>query len=301
MPKLNFNRLIHPIETLQTIQYHFLTKPNRNQFLATLLRAFTPIAEPEKWVFIIGCYNSGTTLLEKMLATHPAISAIDEGVFKTDQLLTEAELGWPRMWSQVIDQVRLKSGDQTVDAKALKKDWAIFLDRKRSVFLEKSIVNSARLLWLQDNFQNAYFIFIVRNGYAVAEGIRRKASRGKWSMPPEFKQYPIKLCAKQWVINNQIVEQDAPKISNLIKIHYETLCQRPQQTIEELWDFIGLKSSLSWSNDKQWAIQEKESQIKNMNQRSLDNLSSADIEEIEEVAAEMLEYYSYPILSRERE
>ena len=299
MPILKLKYLAHPRWTLQLAYSYFLTKPTRSRLLAAFLRQFIKPAEPKKWVFIIGCYNSGTTLLEKMLASHPAISALDEGVFKTDQLITPEELGWTRMWSQVVNQVRLTAGDKSIDVETLKKDWALFFDRQKPVFLEKSIVNSARMTWLQENFQNSYFIFIVRNGYAVAEGIRRKAPIGQWGIQQDFNQsYPIGLCATQWVVTNEIVEQDSKKIKNFRMISYEDLCNAPCQVTEELWDFIGLKGVLNWSEMTNWKIQEKDSVIKNMNKRSFANLSSEDIKQIERVAAGMLEHYGYPLLSK---
>ena len=37
-------------------------------------------ANPEKWLFVVGCYNSGTTLIADALADHPQIAALpDEG------------------------------------------------------------------------------------------------------------------------------------------------------------------------------------------------------------------------------
>jgi len=298
MPTLKLKYLTHPHRTMRLAYPHFLTKPTRSRLLAAVLRQFVQPAEPEKWVFIVGCYNSGTTLLERLLATHPAISALDEGVFRTDQLVTPEELGWPRMWCRVIDQVRLLPENQTVDVEALKKDWTLFFDRRKQVFLEKSIVNSARMAWLQENFQNSYFIFIVRNGYAVAEGIRRKASKGKWKIQQNLSpSYPIDLCATQWVVTNRIIKQDSKAIKNFRMIHYEELCKAPYQVTEKLWNFIGLREAPNWSKTKKWQIQEKESAIRNMNEKNFVNLSVEDIKQIENVATEMLKHYGYPLLS----
>ena len=42
----------------------------------------------KNWIFITGCYNSGTTLLNQILSTHSRISGLpDEGVMLTDQLV----------------------------------------------------------------------------------------------------------------------------------------------------------------------------------------------------------------------
>ena len=92
---------------------------------------------------------------------------------------------------------------KSFDVEKLKKDWMPFFDRKKKVFLEKSIVNSARMTWLQDSFANSYFIFIVRNGYAVAEGIRRHISTfggivAAYKLKSNFaSSYRIELCRGQ--------------------------------------------------------------------------------------------------------
>ena len=140
--------------------------------------------------------------------------------------------------------------------------------------------------------QELLFYFIVRNGYAVAEGIRRKTAAGKWQIPTQFSgSYPIELCAKQWVVNNEIVECDSARIENFRMIRYEKLCKAPRKSVEELWEFIGLQEGPNWSKNTKWQIQEKHSQIANMNYRSFKNLSSEDIVGIENVAAKTLEHY----------
>lgn len=287
-----------PRKILDRAKNRFFSKPCRVRPLVNMIKVFKSPINPEKWVFIIGCYNSGTTLLESLIATHPTVSALDEGVFKTDELVTPEELGWTRMWCQVVDQIRLEAGDKSVNVDELKRDWALFFDPRKPVFLEKSIANSARMTWLQQNFEDPYFIFIVRNGYAVAEGIRRKAPQGRQKPPDRFgRTYPIELCAKQWVVNNQIVESDSKKITNFTRICYEKLCENPKDVVKEIWDFLGLRGEVDWPGGKKWRIQEKYSIIKNMNTRSFENLSPDDIEKIEMVAGEMLNFYGYPLLS----
>jgi Sulfotransferase family len=305
MPRLQFKHVRHPIETAKLSKRYFLTKPHRVEAYARVVRELTKCAEPEKWVFVVGCYNSGTTLLSQLLATHSAISRLDEGVFKTSQLSTPEELGYPRLWCQVVDQVRLKAGDRSVNAEKLKKDWMLFFDRKKTVFLEKSIVNSARMTWLQENFANSYFLFIVRDGYAVSEGIRRqtsKAFRGQTSKGLWYEHirsrfhhsYPIELCAEQWVTNNAIIESDAKGIRYFKRIFYEDFCEHPKETVADIYAFLGLddKSSVLLEGQR-WKIHEYDSEIKNMNDRSFENLSGEDIRKIETVAGEMLTYYGY--------
>ena len=112
MASLQLKHLRHPRQTVKMLRNYFLTKPHRIELFAAFSRRLTKVVEPEKWVFVVGCYDSGTTLLARLLATHSQISRFDEGVFKTSQLVTPEELGWPRLWCQVVDQVRLRAGDE---------------------------------------------------------------------------------------------------------------------------------------------------------------------------------------------
>jgi len=283
------------------VKKYLLSKPHRIKILARCLLLFNKTIEPKKWVFVIGCYNSGTSLLKKILSTHSQISTFGgEGAFLTDELITPEELGWPRMWCQVIEKVRLTGNDDYINAEEVKKDWSLLFNKEKKVFLEKSIVNSARMLWLEKNFNNSYFIFIVRNGYAVSEGIRRRTKIGKWKIKhlPYKAGYPINLCAKQWVINNKIVEEDSKFVRRFKRVFYEDLCERPDEIISSICKFLGLNDELLSNSETRWKIQNNNIKITNLNERSINNLTLSDILKIEEVASPMLNYYNYKILSK---
>ena len=149
-----------------------------SEFYRELKITLSPLPKPEKWVFIVGCYNSGTTLLHEILTNHPQIGYLPtEGHFLTDQLPSEHELDIPRMWHLRKKLFQLESDDSLPDATRIKREWSMRLKNRNSpILLEKSPQNGARMPWLQDNFENAHFIALIRNGYAVAEGIRRKHS-----------------------------------------------------------------------------------------------------------------------------
>lgn len=273
------------------------SKPHRNKLLIKTIRKFTKIYTPEKWVFIIGCYNSGTTLLQKLISQHPDVSSIEEGAFLTDQLITPEELGWPRMWHKVMEDIRIDLENNNIDIEKIKKDWSIFLNKNKNVFLEKSIVNSSNMKWFQSNFNNPHFIFIVRNGYAVAEGIKRKSAFSRRSLPKKYgNKYPIDICINQWIINNQIIENDSNEINKIKRIFYEDLCKNPDKVINDLYEYIGLKQTKKEISDKKWKIQEKYSRIKNMNSKSINNLSSEEIRKINDKASNLLKFYNYKIL-----
>ena len=152
---------------------------------------------------------------------------------------------------------------------------------ERKVYLEKSIPNAARIPWLNANFPNACFIGIVRNGYVVAEGIRRKAGR------------PLAEGARQWAVSNEIMLRDLESVERAQLISYEDFTGSPEQITGELLQFLGLPPSQNMMQGSEWTIHGVQSSIKNMNNASLQRLSTEDKKIIEGEAAELLGRLGY--------
>ncbi len=112
---------------------------------------FGSLPRPEKWVFIVGCYNSGTTLLHDLLATQPVVGS---------------EFGLRRLWALKPELFYLdEDGGRETDVARLKRQWGgLFNDPTRPVLLEKAAPDVARTRWLQRHFEPAWFIGIVRDG-----------------------------------------------------------------------------------------------------------------------------------------
>jgi hypothetical protein len=255
--------------------------------------ALTPLKRPEKWVFVVGCYNSGTELLMNVLGSHPGIaSQPTEGQFLTDQFYSDYQLGLPRMWTMREDLFRLTEEDPGPDPVRLAKEWTMRLDRSRPVFLEKSPPNAARMRWLQAHFPAAHFICIVRNGYAVAEGIRRKAEpfhmRNGW---------PLSLCARQWNRSNEIMVEDAGRLDRSLWITYEALAARPADVLGEVFGFLDLPQGPSSVDvGSAWAIHEKEEPIRDMNDESIGRLTQEELRVVTREAEPMLRHFGYELL-----
>jgi len=251
--------------------------------------ALTPVPKDKTWVFLVGCYNSGTTLLAELLGQHPSISALPtEGHFITDQFVKDYDIGLPRMWVDREDLFRLTETDKEPDPVRVKKEWAMRLDLRKPVLLEKSPPNSAKTRWLQENFENARFIGIMRNGYAVSEGISRKAD-------PQhlINSWPIEKSAYQWKRSNEVLQQDAEHLEHFMWIKYEDLAADTAGTLNKITDFIGLPGFENFENDRSWSIHERDEQVRNMNQESIDRLSPEQIEQINQIAGEMIDSFGY--------
>ncbi len=250
---------------------------------------------PEKWIFIVGCYNSGTTLLQRILATHQEIGTLPrEGVFLTDALPYPEQYGWTRMWHRCLKEMN-RDLNRNPEARAdrAKKQWSVWFPEGPSCLLEKSIANTTRMPFLQEYFQPAYFIHIVRNGYAVAEGIRRKANLSRWPNEEYGREYPIELCARQWAASLELTEKTCGEINNYLELTYENLVDTPAQKLKELFKFLGLDLPEEYNFNREWQIHEKKEPLKNMNPRSLARLSKAEIDKIKRIAGEYPKKYNY--------
>jgi len=285
--------LNNPLEAMRIIRNNILAKPRRCRMCHYFLKLFSTYKKPKKWVFIVGCYNSGTSLLRNILASHEDISGIPtEGAFFTEVLKIPEEFGWIRMWHKVKDQIAVK--DDTL-ADKVKKDWSVFLNKSKKIYLEKSIVNSLNIEWLNKNFKNSHFIFLVRNGFSVSEGIQRKVQNTEnWEKKFTNKDgtYPIELCAEQWVENNKIIEGQLKNIEKVYRLKYEDFTENPQKYLSEIFKFIGVKTDKEFYN-KSWYTHGVKSKIKNMNKKSFKNLNNTQIKKIKEIAVEYLKKYDY--------
>jgi len=244
----------------------------------------------QSWIFIIGCYNSGTTLLDGILRQHEAIAGLpNEGQFLTNALITPKSVGVPRLWAEKEPLFRFLPGEKSLEAAQVKQDWIRSLDNPLAPFiLEKSPPNTARTLWLQHNFDQAHFIHIVRNGYAVAQGIHDKVLAVYGTMPNLLEK-----AAHQWVRSLEIVLEDAPKLANFLEIRYEDLTANPTTVMAQILDFLGLPPLPSSVLQQKYTIHDLQSLIKNQNPQRLSKLTETQKQIIYNQAGKLLYDYGY--------
>jgi len=255
-------------------------------------------ASPKKWVFIIGCYNSGTTLLSSILSQHPEISSLPtEGAFITNGMKTPESYGWVRMWHKCLSEIEQDKNTPEDIAKKIKTNWGFWFDDKKPIYLEKSISNATRIEFLEYYFKPAYFIYIVRNGYAVSEGIRRKSNLKKWKTNIKTGQYPIDLCAQQWVKSDEYILKKLKHVDNAFYLSYEELAEDTQNILSKISDYIGIDDEpLIKVSQKTLNVVGYQSNIKNMNPLSLNRLNEDDIERINHIAGKKLQQKGYTLL-----
>lgn len=271
--------------------------PPRLQKSSLLHRALTPFGitlHPERWIFVIGCYNSGTTLLKKILASHPDIDGLPhEGVVLTDALPRPEEKRWTRMWHKCYDEMRIEPAGGVKRARRIQRQWSLHYPNEATNLLEKSIANTARIPYLQKHFSPAYFIYIVRDGYAVAEGIRRKANPARWNNPEYESKYPLDLCARQWRRSDEVVSKTRSYAEQFLKIGYEQLTEHPISTLRQVTEFLGLSPLPEDVLRGRWDVHGYDEPIQNMNEQSHRRLTPEEMNRIEAEAAPTLNKHGY--------
>jgi hypothetical protein len=245
---------------------------------------------PWYWLFIVGCNNSGTTLLIETLESHPTLRALPkEGQRLTTAIPNSAPLGIGRVFTERIDLFRRTEADDGAAVPRLRYDWAYYADPRPGIRLEKSPPNTLRSRWLQRNFAPARFIVLVRNPYAVCEGISRR--RG----------HSIEEAATHWRIVHEVLESDLPYLDQYLVVRYEDFCAAPLEVLGRVQRFLDLEqpfdASLATREFNAHNMSGKPQQLQDFNARSLKRLSSGDIETITRVIGDRMRRWGYEPLA----
>lgn len=229
---------------------------------------------PEKWVFLVGCFNSGTTILQKILSSHPDISGLPrEGVRFTDVLSDLEVNGHHMIWDDDFHDYLIPAISDEVALHAIKKDWGLFWKAGTRVFLDKSVANTARIDWLNRVFPNAYFIGIHRNGYCVTEGLRRRANPPRWYQERlDSPHYSYETIANQWALANELMLNSFENMPNSLIIRFEDLVANPLQATTSCIEFLQLESDSLSQSENTLSINGTRFDIRNPNLESLARL-----------------------------
>lgn len=247
---------------------------------------------PWYWLFLLGCNNSGTTLLVETLQSHPVIRQLPkEGQRLTQAIPNSAPLGIGRVFTQRLDLFRQTEADEGSCLPRLRYDWAYYSDPAPGIRLEKSPPNTLRSRWIQRYFTPARFLVLVRNPYAVCEGIARR--RG----------HSIEEAALHWRTVHEVLQQDMPHLEQCLTVRYEDFCERPLQILEAVQRFLGLEepfdASVATRQFKAHNMNGMPHQLENFNARSIERLSNADRSVITRVIGDRMVRWGYePLVTR---
>ncbi|MEM7313039.1 MAG: sulfotransferase [Planctomycetota bacterium] len=272
----------------------------RRESVRRLVRPFLKPRSTKKWIFVVGCYNSGTTITQAILSAHPDVRTLPwEGSLITSVLPDPEDKGWTRMWIKCPEYMEMPEMVDPKHVNQLLRDWSPWWGKRgEQAFLEKSITNTTRMEWLDAALSPAYFIGMTRNGYCVSEGIRRKATPRPWIAKDFGDVYPLEMTARQWVVANQRLEQDAAKVERYHGLRYEDLMADPIRHLSEVWSFLELDPPAMTLEGDKLTIEGQVIRISNsMNEKSIGSLSPQELAEISPVISDMQEHLGYEVLS----
>ena len=236
-----------------------------------------------KWIFVLGCYNSGTTILADIISSHKDVCGLKtEGVDLVTELGTPVKYGWPRIWYKCKHKITKDFEMANLNPEYVKWIWQIASHCKKKYFIEKSVINALHIEWIYENFDDPYFIWIVRDIYPVSEGIRRRTKKSKFiNENYKIKGYPIETCAKQWVECNKVIGSSL-KHKKSIKIKYEDFVNNPKKEIFNIFEFVGLEK-IDVLREYTFKFHDSEQGIINHNNQSARLLSKKDKVKIDKI------------------
>ena len=211
-----------------------------------------------KHIFIGGLHRSGTSLLARLLAAHPSISAFGETGVPEDEgqhlqsvyLPAEAHGGMGRF--SFDPRAHLTEDSSLVSAEnraGLLSEWEAHWDLSKAYLLEKSPPNLIRMRFLQAMFPSAHFLVIIRHPIPVSLATRRympswesRLRRMVRQGNPVLAWYRSRLprLIKHWLVAHRTFSADAPYIRNLVEVRYEELVANPTEVVHSLHERLGL-------------------------------------------------------------
>jgi len=190
-------------------------------------------------VFICGLHRSGTSVLHRLLASHPSVSGFantgvpeDEGQHLQSVYSPAKSFGGPGRFGfnarAHMDETHALAS--RVSAERIFADWARHWDLEARVLIEKSPPNIVRTRFLQALFPNALFVMVMRHPIAVATATEKWR---RWD--------GIERLIEHWLVCHEKFEADKPHLTRSIVVRYEGLTAAPDQTLASIFSLMGLE------------------------------------------------------------
>ncbi len=249
-----------------------------------------------KPIFIFGCCNSGTTILWQTLKQYLGLSgpAIEGQDLKSlpDSMRHYLGNSTFRLWAHPRFELCYYRAEQDYNEDDKERITSIFLSHLKpdTRFITKSPADTLRARLIQAYFPDAYFLAIVRNGYAVSEGVVRKRN-----FDPDRPQFAglhttIEEAALQWLYSNIVILSHKDFLRRYKIILYEDLVAHPRDTLKSVLEFLELESNGS-------SIPTFETTL---NAQQIARLKGDEIKTITRIAKPLLIHFGYDVPKKDQ-
>ncbi len=193
--------------------------------------------DDHRLIFVGGLHRSGTSMLARTIAEHPAVSAIsDSGVPEDEGQHLQTVYPKPSAAQQAgrfafVPGAHLTERSPLVTDENRRKlfgEWAQHWNLQCPQLLEKSPPNLIMTRFLQAMFPTARFVIVIRHPIAVA------CATQKWSG-----SRPHQLI-RHWLVAHEMFAADAPLVDKLLAVRYEDMVADPDGCFGRVFDFLGL-------------------------------------------------------------
>lgn len=176
--------------------------------------------QKNRFVFVAGLHRTGTTLLARIIGSHPQVAAIsdspapeNEGCYLQGAIPHTALHGRPGYYATAPDEHYSEaSAYNTLETKErLLADWRPWFAPEKPWWIEKSPVNLTRMRLYQQLFPTSQFIVILRHPQVMA------AALAKWvdTDPQELVRYALDAY--------DLMANDLAYLHSALVIRYEDL------------------------------------------------------------------------------
>lgn len=192
-------------------------------------------------VFLVGCPRSGTTWLQSMLASHPAIYTGTETHFFV--CFSRFEEAFKRPYALNIGPSAYLNRNEFYK---LIGDLFWYLisklpppNRKPTYFLERTPHHCEHAEFILNTFPNARFIHLIRDGHSVVASLLRISQTWGAHWAPNT----VKRATKVWqwrIRQSRKIIQLTQSSNQYIEVRYEDLRQSPHQHLTRLFEWLGI-------------------------------------------------------------
>lgn len=200
----------------------------------------TPNTNGGRFLFIAGLHRSGTSVLYRMLRSHPMVSGFtatgvpeDEGQHLQSVIPRARHHGGPGHFAldprSHLDESSGLVSTETRDA--LLREWGPYLDLNRPVWLEKSPSTIVRSRFFQALFPESSFAFIVRHPLAVALATK------KWTSSS------VVELLFHWRAAHERLLYDVPYLRRARVLRYEDFVACPRVSLARIYSLMGLSEA----------------------------------------------------------
>ena len=200
------------------------------------------------FVFVTGLHRSGTSPLHHCLRRHPRISGFentgaseDEGQHLQTVLPRGGAYGGPGRFARHPDAHITETHPLATSETAARlfEQWSPYWDLSKPYLIEKTPITLLRTRLFQALFPDSHFVVIVRHPSVVALATYNAlASSGT---KPDL---TISNLIEHWLIGHERFLADVPHLRRVMVVKYEEFAARPQPTLNEIYEFLGLDSWL---------------------------------------------------------